>query len=50
MDAAEISLEGLRGRPLPLELRERIQMVGVLALIGLMLLVTVVDVSRLFDG
>ena len=44
------SLEGLRGRPLPLELRERIQMVGVLALIGLMLLVTVVDVSRLFDG
>jgi len=44
------SLEGLRGRPLPLELRERIQMIGVLALIGLMLLVTVVDVSRLFDG
>ena len=44
------SLEAIRGRPLPLILRERIQMVGVLFMMGLMLLVTVLDVSRLFDG
>ena len=44
------TLEAIRGRPLPLVLRERIQMVGVLFMMGLMLLVTVMDVSRLFDG
>ena len=44
------SIEGLRGRPLPLELREKVQMVGVLAMAALLLTVTVVDLSRLFDG
>ncbi len=44
------TIEGVRGRPLPLVLRERIQMVGVLALMALMLTVTVMDVSRLFGG
>ena len=39
-------LEGLRGRPLSLELRERVQMVGVVGLVILMLLVTVNDVQR----
>lgn len=40
------AIEGLRGRPLSLELRERVQMVGVLALVAVMLMVTVMDVSR----
>jgi regulator of sigma E protease len=44
------SVEGLRGRPLPLALRERIQMAGVLFLVGLMLLVTVFDVNRFLFG
>ena len=45
------SLEGIRGRPLPLVIRERIQMAGVLFLVGLMLLVTVFDVNAfLFNG
>jgi regulator of sigma E protease len=44
------SIEGVRGRPLPLELREKVQMVGVLAMAALLLTVTVVDLSRLFDG
>jgi regulator of sigma E protease len=44
------SIEGIRGRPLPLALRERIQMVGVLALMALMLTVTVMDVSRWLGG
>lgn len=44
------SVEGLRGRPLPLALRERIQMAGVLFLVGLMLLVTVFDVNKLLFG
>lgn len=40
------AIEGLRGRPLPARIRERIQIVGVLGLISLMLLVTVMDVNR----
>ncbi len=44
------AIEGLRGRPLPLILRERIQMVGVLALVMLMLWVTWHDISDLLAG
>jgi regulator of sigma E protease len=44
------AIEGIRGRPLPLALRERIQMVGVLALAALFLTVMVLDVTRLFSG
>lgn len=40
------SIEGLRGRPLPLALRERIQMIGVLVLSVVMLLVIVMDINR----
>lgn len=40
------SIEGLRGRPLSIDLREKVQMVGVLALAALMLMVTVMDVHR----
>lgn len=40
------TIEGLRGRPLSLELREKVQMAGILALALLMLVVTVNDVSR----
>lgn len=40
------AIEGIRGRPLSVALRERIQMVGVLALIALMLMVFVFDVNR----
>jgi len=40
------AIEGIRGRPLSLELRERVQMVGVLALVAIMLMVTVMDVNR----
>lgn len=43
-------IEIVRGRPLPLELRERVQMVGVLALVAVMLMVTVMDVSRWLGG
>ena len=39
-------LEAIRGRALSVEIRERIQMVGVLGLVILMLLVTVNDFSR----
>lgn len=39
-------LEAIRGRPLSLELREKFQMVGVVALVILMLLVTVNDIQR----
>ena len=39
-------LEGLRGRPLPLVLRERILMIGVLLVAALLLVVTVSDVGR----
>ena len=40
------AIEGIRGRPLSLEIREKVQMVGVLALVALMLVVSVMDVSR----
>ena len=43
-------IEGIRGRPLSLVLRERLQMVGVLALVALMLMVMVFDVNRLLGG
>ncbi|MCB9665951.1 MAG: RIP metalloprotease RseP [Alphaproteobacteria bacterium] len=39
-------VEWVRGRPLSLELRERFQMVGVVAIVILMLLVTVNDIQR----
>lgn len=44
------AIEGIRGRPLSLALRERVQMVGVLALVALMLMVTVMDVNRWLSG
>ena len=43
-------IEAIRGRPVSLVLRERIQMVGVLALVALMLMVTVMDVNRWLGG
>jgi regulator of sigma E protease len=43
-------IEAVRGRPVSLVLRERIQMVGVLALVALMLMVTVMDVNRWLSG
>ncbi len=42
-------VEGIRGRPLSVALRERLQMIGVLALVALMIVVTVNDVSKLID-
>jgi regulator of sigma E protease len=44
------SIEGLRGRPLSHQLRERIQAIGVLFLAALMLLVTVNDVNNWLAG
>jgi len=44
------ALEGVRGRPLPLILRERIQMVGVLFLAATMVMVIVMDLSRWYEG
>ncbi|MBA2320217.1 MAG: RIP metalloprotease RseP [Deltaproteobacteria bacterium] len=44
------SIEGLRGRPLSHQLRERVQAIGVLALVAVMLLVTVMDVNRWLAG
>lgn len=43
-------VEAVRGRPLSHRLRERLQQVGVLFLVLLMLFVLVFDVSRLFEG
>jgi regulator of sigma E protease len=43
-------IEAIRGRPVSLALRERIQMVGVLALVALMLMVTVMDINRWLGG
>ena len=43
-------IEGLRGRPLPLVLRERILMVGVLMVAALLLVVSVSDVGRVIGG
>lgn len=47
---AVYAVEVVRGRPLPLRIRERIQMAGVLALMALLLTVTVLDVHRLFSA
>lgn len=44
------AVEGIRGRPLSLELRERLQMAGVLALSIVMLLVFVNDINRWAGG
>lgn len=44
------AIEGIRGRPLPLALRERIQMVGVLLIGALFVVVMVTDVSAIFAG
>ena len=44
------AIEGIRGRPLSLELREKVQMIGVVALVAVMLLVSVMDVSRWLGG
>ncbi|MEN0066286.1 MAG: RIP metalloprotease RseP [Myxococcota bacterium] len=44
------AIEGIRGRPLPLVLRERIQMVGVLFLASLMVVVLVLDIGRWIQG
>lgn len=44
------SLEGIRGRPLSIALREKIQMIGVLLLFALMLMVTVFDIQRSLRG
>jgi regulator of sigma E protease len=43
-------LEWIRGRPVPPAIRDRIQMVGALALAALFLVVTISDVSKLFPG
>lgn len=42
--------EAIRGRPLPLELRERLQMGGVMLMLALMLFVTINDISRIWAG
>jgi regulator of sigma E protease len=47
---AVYAVEVVRGRPLPLRIRERIQMAGILALVALVLTVTVLDVHRLLGG
>lgn len=44
------AIEGVRGRPLSIALRERIQMIGVLFLVALFVVVTVNDVSRVIGG
>ncbi len=43
-------LEGIRGRPLSLRIRERAQQIGVLFLVGLMFAVLVMDVNRWISG
>ena len=43
-------LEGIRGRPLSLRIRERAQQIGVLFLVGLMFAVLVMDVNRWLSG
>ena len=40
------SIEGIRGRPVPLAIRERVQMVGVLFLAALMVMVVVNDIGQ----
>jgi regulator of sigma E protease len=44
------AVEGVRGRPLSLALRERVQQVGLLFLVLLMLSVLVFDIQRIFEG
>jgi len=44
------AIEGVRGRPLSMAIRERVQMVGVLFLVALILVVSVNDISRVFRG
>ncbi len=44
------SVEGLRGRPLSIALREKLQMAGVLALVSLFLIVMVFDVQKWLGG
>ncbi len=44
------ALEGIRGRPLSLALRERVQQVGLLFLVLLMLSVLVFDIQRIFES
>jgi regulator of sigma E protease len=44
------AIEGIRGRPLPVAIRDRIQMIGVLALVALFLIITVKDVSMWIGG
>jgi regulator of sigma E protease len=43
-------VEGIRGRPLSLALRERAQQVGVLMIVLLMLTVLVTDIHRLIEN
>ena len=43
-------VEMVRGRPLPLVFRERVQMVGGLFIAALMVIAFVNDIGRLFDG
>ncbi len=42
-------VEGVRGRPLSVALRERLQMIGVLGLVALMIFVTINDVNGLIE-
>lgn len=44
------AVEGVRGRPLSVAIRERIQQVGLLFLVLLMLSVLVFDIQRIFEG
>lgn len=44
------ALEAIRGRPLSLALRERVQQIGLLFLVLLMLSVLVFDIQRIFEG
>ena len=44
------AVEGIRGRPLSLAIRERVQQIGLLFLVLLMLSVLVFDIQRIFEG
>ena len=44
------TVEGLRGRPVSLRVRERLQQVGVLAIVALMLTVLAFDLNRWITG
>ncbi len=43
-------IEGIRGRPLSLAVRERAQQIGVLLLVGLMFIVFVMDINGILGG